>query len=401
MKINLILLSTVLLTLLQFPTKAQKPYLIQGKINGLSDGMVITLMSNEGNLLSTVASDTVKAGKFQFSAPVQETTKYALMSFSTGFPNQWLDVWVKPGSKVMIEGTGMLLKTWKVSSDLAEQKDLQHFTDASRRQIDELQELSVSENALFAQREGADAAVRARTKKGIDSLRAVGDSIQKIVNKHEIQVLKASTKKGSVWMDVLKGLANVAKYSNDSIVRAESIALYRSLPEAQRSGNEAMEIYQLLYPPVTVKIGEKIADTLLRDLAGSTHQLSDYKGKYLLIDFWSIGCGPCVAAMPELKRLHESRNENLMVISFSLDQKAETWKKASAELKVEWTDLSDGKGMTGLASKYGVSGIPHYILISPESVLLDSWVGYSEGLLEKKVAQFVKTTAAGPLPQAH
>jgi len=97
--------------------------------------------------------------------------------------------------------------------------------------------------------------------------------------------------------------------------------------------------------------------------------------------------------MPEMKKLHDSASKNLTVISFSLDQSKETWKKASEHVKMNWVNLSDGKGMTGLASRYGVSGIPHYILISPEGVLVDSWVGYSEGLLEKKVAQFVKEGA--------
>ncbi|MCK7560011.1 TlpA family protein disulfide reductase [Chitinophaga sedimenti] len=133
-----------------------------------------------------------------------------------------------------------------------------------------------------------------------------------------------------------------------------------------------------------------MADTELKDLAGKKHQLADFKGKYLLIDFWSIGCGPCIAAMPELKKLHESAPANLAVISLSLDQSEETWKAATAHVKMDWTNLSDGKGMAGLAANYGVTGIPHYIIISPEGVLLESWVGYSEGDLEKKISKFVQ-----------
>ena len=47
-------------------------------------------------------------------------------------------------------------------------------------------------------------------------------------------------------------------------------------------------------PSVTVKEGDEMADTDLYDLQGNIHHLADYKGKYLLVDFWSRGCGPCM-----------------------------------------------------------------------------------------------------------
>ncbi|RZM22071.1 MAG: TlpA family protein disulfide reductase, partial [Pedobacter sp.] len=118
---------------------------------------------------------------------------------------------------------------------------------------------------------------------------------------------------------------------------------------------------------------------------GKTHSLADYKGKYILVDFWSIGCGPCMAAMPEIKKLHDSMSDKVTIVSFNLDDRKENWRKGSEHAKIAWANLSDGKGTTGLAAKYGVSGIPHYILISPEGTLLDSWVGYTEGQLTSKL----------------
>ncbi len=46
--------------------------------------------------------------------------------------------------------------------------------------------------------------------------------------------------------------------------------------------------------------------------------------------------------------------------------------------------------MAGIAAKYGVANIPHYIMISPEGKVLGSWVGYEKGLLAKKFAEYTK-----------
>ena len=75
-----------------------------------------------------------------------------------------------------------------------------------------------------------------------------------------------------------------------------------SYPDNEKNSQAGKEITVCLYPPVTVKEGDEMADTDLYDLQGNIHHLADYKGKYLLVDFWSRGCGPCMMALPEMKR---------------------------------------------------------------------------------------------------
>lgn len=62
-----------------------------------------------------------------------------------------------------------------------------------------------------------------------------------------------------------------------------------------------------------------MADADLYDLAGNIHHLADYKGKYLLIDFWSRGCGPCMMALPEMREIFETQKDKVTVISLSTD----------------------------------------------------------------------------------
>lgn len=61
-----------------------------------------------------------------------------------------------------------------------------------------------------------------------------------------------------------------------------------------------------------MKEGDKMADTELFDLDGKIHHLTDFNGKYILLDFWSSGCGPCIMALPEMKEIQEQYKSVLL-----------------------------------------------------------------------------------------
>ena len=54
-----------------------------------------------------------------------------------------------------------------------------------------------------------------------------------------------------------------------------------------------------------------------------------------------------------------------------------------------WWNLNDLQGMSGLYARYGVRGIPHYVMISPDGIVLEHWESYSEGLLKEKVKGYL------------
>jgi peroxiredoxin len=108
------------------------------------------------------------------------------------------------------------------------------------------------------------------------------------------------------------------------------------------------------------------------DVNSKPVKLSDFKGKYILLDFWASWCGPCRAENPNvLKAYNTYKDKNFTVIGVSLDDSGEKWRKAIEEDGMPWIQLSDLKGFRNeVASQYGIQAIPSTFLLNPEGVII-------------------------------
>lgn len=105
---------------------------------------------------------------------------------------------------------------------------------------------------------------------------------------------------------------------------------------------------------------------------GGALSLSDLRGKVVLIDFWASWCGPCRRENPHVVRLYETYKEKgFEIIGVSLDRDKERWLKAIDDDGLAWQHISDLKGwQSAVAKQYGVSSIPHTILLDEEGKIL-------------------------------
>ncbi len=367
---------------------AQQTFTIKGRIKGLKDSIPIFLMMDNGSVLSTVEKGTIVNGVFSFTAkPEQEgVTKYALMADGDNFPSSWLDVWASPGADIKIDGEGYLFKNWRVSSNIPEQREAARYFAPSANEWKQWQEAVVERKQLRKKRPDAGPG---EIKAAADSLNKAAQAwMDKIMDRELVTMERMPVT--DIWMAKLRQAALSATYNHREAFRQKVIQLYNKLPENQRKSRAGVATRVYLYPVVVVKKGEPMADTVMTDLLGKTHRLTDYKGMYLLLDFWSVGCGPCIAAMPELDAIADSLSSRLKVISINMDEKRELWKKFLEKKTPATINLNDDMGMAGLAARYGVNGIPHYVMISPEGVIVDHWVGYEAKELTKRVKKFVE-----------
>ncbi|MDR2086351.1 MAG: AhpC/TSA family protein [Dysgonamonadaceae bacterium] len=134
--------------------------------------------------------------------------------------------------------------------------------------------------------------------------------------------------------------------------------------------------------------GNDYKDILSRDPDGNPVALSDYagKGKYVLLVFWASWCPPCREEAPNLIKLYnEYKGKNFEIVSYSLDNNENAWKKGIELLHLVWPQMSDCKHWDAPAVKlYAVQSIPCTILIDPSGKIIQ------RGLLGDELANALK-----------
>ena len=123
-----------------------------------------------------------------------------------------------------------------------------------------------------------------------------------------------------------------------------------------------------------LQIGQQAPDFSAPDTLGRVIKLSDYRGKYLVLDFWASWCGDCRREIPALKKLFaEHRNTyihgcKLEWLSLSFDNKAEAWKNVLRREHFEWPQVSNLKNTREdpVFKAFQLRWIPAFFILSPE-----------------------------------
>lgn len=360
-------------------------------MKNVEDSTIIYLFRQDGKVGRSIGTDTIIDGKFHFKIKPDSLVKdeLTLGCFqSKQIPTMGTKLWASAGDYVKVTGENPLIHTWKVKGGAPENAIWQAYLNDSRELWEEYQRNSVLQKEFSTQARSLPKEERGALKLKYDSLENINNKLIIQINANEIRRMK-KTEVDDIWMDRLHGLAMYVDLIKDYPYKEETIALYNSLTEEHKQTQLAQETYIMLFPPQHVEAGKEMADADLFDLQGNKHHLAELKGKYILIDFWSSGCGPCIMAIPEMGELASTYKDKLHIVSISTDNK-KTWERASKEHSMTWNNWNDLKGNAGLYARYDQGGIPNYTLISPEGIVLEQWMGYGEGSLKKKIGEYLK-----------
>ena len=120
-------------------------------------------------------------------------------------------------------------------------------------------------------------------------------------------------------------------------------------------------------------VGDQAPDIVMNDPTGKPRKLSDLRGKVVLVDFWASWCGPCRRENPSVVRAYQQyQSKGFEIFSVSLDKDLARWTGAIAQDQLEWPNhVCDLKGWSNEAARaYGVSSIPHAVLIDQEGTIV-------------------------------
>ncbi len=139
--------------------------------------------------------------------------------------------------------------------------------------------------------------------------------------------------------------------------------------------------------------GDIPPDYLGKTMDGATVKVSDYAGKAVVVSFWATWCGYCLKELPVLNAIQNSKVKDLVkVIAVNTEDKF-TFRDASRTLRPYTIGLTNDFDKVA-STAYGVSGIPHMLIIGKDGKIIRVYRGYDEKSLPQIVADINQATGA-------
>lgn len=118
-------------------------------------------------------------------------------------------------------------------------------------------------------------------------------------------------------------------------------------------------------------------DFALQDTGGKTHRLSDYRGKPVIINFWTTWCPPCREELPSMNRAwHLLEKEGIAMLALNMGEDEDTIFIFSADYPTDFPILMDQSGE--VIEQWPVKGLPTTYVIAPDGTIAYRAIGSRE-----------------------
>jgi thiol-disulfide isomerase/thioredoxin len=132
----------------------------------------------------------------------------------------------------------------------------------------------------------------------------------------------------------------------------------------------------------------------LLDLDGREHRLSDYRGQWVLVNYWATWCPPCLKELPELESFHRDADGAAVVLAVNMENIGEAALRQFVELRNLSFPILPAGGNPGPSGLVGpVDGLPTSYLITPRGAVVARQVGK---VTADGIAQFIESYEIDP-----
>ena len=372
---KIILLILMAVPVLLFAQKGN--YTVKGIIGKLNSPAKAYLTYRKGS--ETIKdSSTLKNGAFVFKGSVESPMQASLVlnpdgSGTRGKSVRFLSFYLEPGT-IKVTAPDSLpnakINGPKINTDNEKMK-------AALKPTDEKMKAFMAEYYALPKEKQSDEQVRA----GLDKrYNVINDEIKAV----RLNFIK--TNPGSlISLEAIKRVGgSIPDYS-------EVAPLFDSLSDEVKNSATGKEYASTLEKMKATAIGAMAPEFTQNNPDGKPVKLSDFRGKYLLIDFWASWCGPCRAENPNVVKAYAKyhpKGFEILGVSLDNDKGRENWLKAIEKDQLTWPQVSDLKYWENeVARQYGVRAIPQNFLLDKNGKIIAK--NLRGKALEEKLAEIL------------
>lgn len=353
-------------------------YQIIGHLDGGGNGQAVLsiLENNQDTALDTV---TMKNGEFMFSGVLTDPTFVLIHVFPENEKSVVLS-FIAENSPIQVEGK------WSNVEDHQDYRSLGDLKITGSRNHDVYEQFTDVPQQLMKHPEYKEYADATKKIEEIDDTNP--EEYERLLEKADAlsgEFNQAVKKKRVELVLTNKSVASVAlclEELSGEMSLDELKPVFLSLDTNVQQCRFAKVVREDLAARERMQPGMPAPDFDLATPDGSHLALSDLRGKYVVLDFWSSWCGPCRASFPEMKKIYDRfKDKGLEILGIADDRRKEDWLKALEQDQLPWKQVID-KSLQDKSSRisalYAIHFWPSMVLIDPQGMI----VGKAEDKLQ-------------------